>query len=629
MERPIGKTLADVVEEKARAAPDHPAILFHDRSISYGELLERTTQAAKALVALDVKAGDRVGALLGNDPYWVIMALASSMIGACFVPLNTWYKKSELAWTIRHCGLSVIVCARQFLKTDYGRLFDELIPRLDRSAPGDLRAPDWPELRALVFIGEPPRGGLDWSIFLQRGTSIAAETLQAARAGVQPDATAFVLYTSGSMAEPKGVMLTHRGVVENGFDLGQRRGVIADDRVWLGTPLFYALGATNALPATLTAGATLVLQGSFDAGSAIAVIQRTAATVYYGTGNMTRAIIDHPDYAQRRIGSLTKGNAGIVADYKRLTLVKMGISGAVPAYGLTETYGNATVGLPDDPLEIKLHTNGRALPGMTVLIVDPTTDAPMKRGETGLVLVRGYTTPGYLNNPAETGKALRSDGFFDTGDLGSLDDDDRLDLPRPAQGRDQERRHQYLAGRSRAAAGVSSGRPRCLCRWRRGRGSWRADRRFCRCRGTRLRTGPARLRQGAGGGVQGTALYIFPPRGAASSARERQGGQVSLGRGSATGAGTLTNTLSGTAAMIGVGASSFERRPQTSVLEMAADALTGALADAGLAKEAIDGLDRPDSARRAAPTMMRWPRHSVLMSNSAAKLGRMAALPRQ
>lgn len=426
MQRPSGKTLAAVVEEKALAAPSRPAILMRDRLITYGELLQQSIVAAKALLALDVKAGDRVGAVLGNDPDWLVMALASSMIGAAFVPLNTWYKKNELGWTMRHCGLSIVVAARHFLKTDYGRLFSELVPDLKGAAAGRIAARDWPDLRALVFIGEPPPGGLGWREFLKSGASVTSASLAAAHAAVDPETTAFILYTSGSTAEPKGVTLTHRGVVENGFDLGHRRAIADDDRVWLGTPLFYALGATNALPATLTAGAALVLQGAFEAGAAIDLIERTQATVYYATGNVSRAIVDHPDYAQRRIGSLKKGNAGTVAEYKRLTLVEMGIAGAVPAYGLTETYGNATVGLPEDPLEVKLNTNGRALPGMEIAIVDPATGTRLPQGETGLVLVRGYTTPGYFNNPDETAKALRPGGFFDTGDLGSLDADGRM-----------------------------------------------------------------------------------------------------------------------------------------------------------------------------------------------------------
>lgn len=404
MTRPAAKTLGEVVAEHARSAPLRTALIRDDRSLSYGELLEQTALAAKALLGSGIKRGDSVGVLLGNEPEWVVMALAASTVGATFCPINTWYKKNEIAWTLRHSGIAILVATAAFLKTDYTRMFAEL---RDECALGDV---------ALVFIG----AGSDWAAFLRRGDGISDADLARARASVSPDSPAFVLYTSGSTAEPKGVLLNHRGVVENGYDLGARRGVVADDRVWIGSPLFYGLGATNALPAALTHGAAIVLQGHFEPGAAIETIRRSEATVYYGTGNMTRAMLDHPDYEQRKIGSLQKGNAGTAAEYKRLTLIEMGIKGAVPAYGLTETYGNATVGLPDDPVEIKLAANGAPLPGMEMIIVDPQTGVRLKHGETGLVLIRGYTTPGYLKNPEETAKALRPDGFFDTGDLGSF-----------------------------------------------------------------------------------------------------------------------------------------------------------------------------------------------------------------
>lgn len=409
--RPAGKTLAAVVAETAHARPAAPAIFYEDRCVSYGELYARAVAAAKGLLGLGVKRGDRIGVVLGNEPDFVVMDLAAGLAGAGFVPLNTWYKAGELKWTAAHCGLSVIVAARRFLKTDYGEVLEALRPEL-------------PELRHLVFTSDPIAGALSWSDFIAAGEGVGAETLAAAHA--DPEATALVLYTSGSTAEPKGVRLAHRGVVENGFELGQRREIGPEDRVWIASPLFYALGATNALPAALTAGASIVLQGAFEAGRAIETVRRTEATVYYGTGNMTRAILDHPDYAQRKIGSLVKGNAGTMTEYKRMTLLELGIRRAVPAYGLTETYGNATVGLADDPVEVKLATDGLPVPGMEMVIVDPDTGARLPQGAIGLVLVRGHTTPGYLNNPVETQKVLRPDGFFDTGDLGSFDGDGRF-----------------------------------------------------------------------------------------------------------------------------------------------------------------------------------------------------------
>jgi fatty-acyl-CoA synthase len=426
VEPPRGDRLAAVLDEKAAAAPDHPAILYRGRTISYAELQAESIAAARSLLALGIGRGERVGVLLGNQPEWVILSLAASYVGATLVPLNTWYKETELSWTIRHCGLKLLVSAARFIKADYLTLLHKIVPEAAGAAAAAINSPAFPSLKSLFFVGDVPSGTPTWRDFMDLGRSGGETDFRTAVANASGRDTAFVLYTSGSTADPKGVLLNGDGVVGNGFQLGLRRGITAEDRVWLGTPLFYGLGATNALPATLTRGATLVLQDYFEAGSAIDVIHKTRATVYYGTGNMTRAILDHPDYAPGKIGSLQKGNAGTVAEYKRLTLVEMGIKGAVPAYGLTETYGNATVGWPDDPLEAKIETSGTPLPGMEMRIVDPATGRDLAQGEVGLVLIRGYTTPGYLNNPEETGKALRSDGFFDTGDLGRFDPDGRF-----------------------------------------------------------------------------------------------------------------------------------------------------------------------------------------------------------
>ncbi|AMK21500.1 MULTISPECIES: class I adenylate-forming enzyme family protein [unclassified Sphingobium] len=412
---PKGKTLATVVAEKATANPAHPAILYGEEVIGYGALRDMVELRALALDASGIRAGDRIGILIGNEPEWVAMALAAAAVGATLAPLNTWYKAGELAWTIRHCGLSLVVAASRFLNADFAAMLTEI----DREGSA-------PSLRKLVFLGDAVPGYERHDAFVDRGRAAKAAGVMLDPEAVDPDSPAYVLYTSGSTAEPKGVLLNHRGVVENGFELGQRRAIGPQDRTWLGTPLFYALGATNALPATFTAGATLVLQGAFEAGAAIDIIERTGATVYYGTGNMSRAIIDHPAFTRARIATLKKGNAGLGAEYKRLTLVEMGIEQAVPAYGLTETYGNAAVGRFDDPLEVKMATDGAALPGQEIRIVDPESGAPLAAGELGLILVRGNVTSGYLDNPEETGKALRPDGFFDTGDLGTLDGEGRL-----------------------------------------------------------------------------------------------------------------------------------------------------------------------------------------------------------
>jgi fatty-acyl-CoA synthase len=424
--RPKAKTIPALLDEVAARRPNHPAVMYRGETLTYAQLRSAARTVAKSLRALGVKRGDRVGVMLANQPEWLMMSLGSACLGATFVPLNTWYKRTEIEWTMGHCGLSVLVSLSRFLKQDFASVIRDIVPELAASEPGQLKSAKFPSLRAVAMLGDRLPGTFSWSEFLNVGASQSDDDVDKDQAAVEPGDAAYILYTSGSTADPKGVLLGHGGVVGNGYDMGQRRFVDGSDRIWIGTPLFYGLGATNALPVALTHGATVVLQDSFTAGSAIETISQTGATVYYGTGNMTRAILDHPDFSLKKIGTLKKGNAGTMTEFKRMTLVEMGISLASPAYGLTESYGNATVGAADDPLEAKLHTNGRPLPGFELAIVDPVTRRPLPQGETGLVLLRGHTTLGYFNNPTETAKALYPDGFFDTGDLGSLDADGRF-----------------------------------------------------------------------------------------------------------------------------------------------------------------------------------------------------------
>ena len=231
----------------ADSRPSSPAVFYQGDVLSYGDLRQQAREAARGLLALGVTRGDRVGVLLGNQPEWLVMCFAAAYVGATFVPLNTWYKRTELAWTLRHCELSILVFAPRFINQNFAAMFSELIPDLSKADPSLLRSPEFPRLRALVALGEDVPGTMRWTEFLSGASSVSSTTLAAASARVAGEDFAFILYTSGSLAEPKGVLLNHRSALENGFDMGERRAIIADDRIWLGSPLFYGLGATNAL----------------------------------------------------------------------------------------------------------------------------------------------------------------------------------------------------------------------------------------------------------------------------------------------------------------------------------------------------------------------------------------------
>lgn len=418
----LGGTFASMLERSAAARGAHPAVIDLDRTLTYSELDAESRRVAGALLRLGVRRGDVVAALIGNRGEWVSACFGAARIGAVFAPLNTWYQRDEIEWALRHLDAAVLIAETRFLKHDYAEDLAAIAPELGHAEPGQLRSEALPALRTVVYIGERRPGAFTWDEFLGL-VDPAGEEVDRAQAAVQPDDLLFVLFTSGSTADPKAVTIRHAGAVENCFNIGERRGLVAEDRVWLGSALFYGLGAVNALPATLSHGAALVLQGHFDAGVALDVIESTGATVFYGMSNMIRAIYEHPRYDRRRIRSLVKGSASISVSERRLLLTEMGVHMATQSYGMTETYGNCTGGHVDDPLEVKLSSIGTPLPGWDLKVVDPAAHEPLPAGEIGLLVARGFTTDMYYRQPEETAAAFTQDGYLITGDLCSIGED--------------------------------------------------------------------------------------------------------------------------------------------------------------------------------------------------------------
>ena len=232
---------------------------------------------------------------------------------------------------------------------------------------------------------------------------------------------AVIIYTSGSSSRPKSVPLSHQGIIENGFNIGERQGYRSHDRVLLAPPLFWSYGCANAMSATLTHGAALVLQGRFDPGEAIALIERHRCTALYTLPAITSAIVSHPSFRLERVGSL---RTGLTIGAPQDILIAAQVLGATEicnVYGQTESYGNCCVTPHDWPLERRAACQGPPLPGVAIRIVDAATGAMLPPGEEGLIEVRGYVMRGYLGSSAEqTASVLTADGFFRTGDMGQL-----------------------------------------------------------------------------------------------------------------------------------------------------------------------------------------------------------------
>lgn len=421
---PQASTFGALLHEAAGRWPEQPAMIAHGRRWSFGELDHEVDTWARGLIALGIGRGDSVGILSGNRPEWLLAACAAARIGAVAVPMNTWYKADELKYGLDHAEVKLLVMARSLLKQDFAGMMLGLCPSLARPRSGAFADPGLPHLRHVVTMdpnaGVP--GALSTDDLLQGGSSVPREVLRAAEDRVRSDDLLFLLYTSGSTGRPKAVMIQHGASIINDFEIGERLHLTPEDRLWMAIPLFYGFAAVNALPAAWTHGSALILQESFDAEQALRLIEEQAATIYYGLGNMTRALLNAPSFPSRDVRSLSRGLTGYSREDKRVAIEDLDVSGCCSIYGLTETHGLAAMTDAEDALEDRLGTDGRLLPGWDARVVDPASEQPLGPGAPGHLLLRGPLTAGYYKDPAQTAEVFTADGFFRTGDLVAIDE---------------------------------------------------------------------------------------------------------------------------------------------------------------------------------------------------------------
>lgn len=413
-ERPFSRHLAELVGETARRAPGDLALADGDLMLSYGELDERIEAVARGLNGLGVGRGATVALLCTNRWEWLATALGAQRLGARVAAFNTFAKAWDLEYLLAHSEAEVLVCEERFRSRDYRETLAELVPELEAA---EWRSERFAHLREVVVIGEAPDlpGVRSFDEVLAGGTPCDTVAVSAVD-------DAFVLYTSGSSARPKAVPLQHYAAIENGFAIGERMGLGRTDRVFVPVPLFWAYGAVNALPATLTHGAALVLQPAFEPAGAIELIERRRATAIYTLPNMTNALLAADTFSPERVASLRTGlTLGAEAEIRR-AIDSLGVEAICNIYGGTETYGNCCVTPAEWPVERRATSQGPPLPGVRVRIADQETGRALGPGEVGEIEVTGYLARGYLGESAEAQASFGADGWYRTGDLGSLDE---------------------------------------------------------------------------------------------------------------------------------------------------------------------------------------------------------------
>jgi fatty-acyl-CoA synthase len=409
MDAPYSKTLADLICEQAERHQARPAVIWQDQVVSYVELRQRSARVAAHLRTIGVTRGDRVGLLINNRPEWLEVFFGTVIAGAVVVAFSTWATADELDWLMQDSAVRTLISLDRFGDSDFAAMLGRLVP--EATTGGSWQSARYPALRNIILLGESHDG-------------LKMETpMSRAPPGVGPSAfdDAIIIYTSGSSSRPKSVPLSHAGIIENGFNIGERQGYRPDDRVLLAPPLFWSYGSANAMSATFTHGAALVLQARFDAGEAIDLIERHRCTALYTLPAITSAIVSHPSFRPDRVHSLRTGlTIGAPQDVVTAASV-LGVSGICNVYGQTESYGNCCVTPHDWPLERRAACQGPPLPGVQVRIVDPRTGKERPCGEEGMIEVSGYIMRGYIGSSAPlTAEAVTADGFFRTGDIGRL-----------------------------------------------------------------------------------------------------------------------------------------------------------------------------------------------------------------
>ena len=421
---PISRTIPALLDEQAAKFGQREAFVGGTQRLTYRTLREEVRRTAKGLMALGVKRGDHVAILMGNRIEWVLSFFALQQLGATSVGLNTWATPREMEYALSHAEVTCLIAVDRFRRNDYRAMIGAMQPR-DSLLP---------RLRHLVWVAAdaqpapaaaPGEGAMTWDAMLALGKEISDARIDATGREADPDDVAMLLYTSGSTAAPKGILLQHGKWIQNAFNIGERQHVTEADRLWLAVSLFWSFGCVNAMPNLVTHGGCVVLQEHFDAAEALTLIERERCTIMYGTPNMVQALVEHPERAKHDLTSLRSG--GMLGTPEQLMgAVELGAGKICNVYGLSETYGNCAVTDADEPLEIRLQSVGQPLAGVTVRICHIETGAELPVGAVGEIRVQGPLFKAYYKDEEKTREAYDADGYFRTGDLGTLDDQGRL-----------------------------------------------------------------------------------------------------------------------------------------------------------------------------------------------------------
>ena len=426
-EKLMNITVGDMLSNIAKKYPTKLAVRYIEVNYTrtYYEFNKEVDKYAKGLLGMGIGKGDHVAIWATNYPEWLILFFATARIGAVLVTVNTNYKEAELEYLLSNSDSKALFICDGIKDIDCEKIIYSVCPELKTSKPGELHNEKLPFLRYVVSLDNWYDGMYNWSQIPYFGVLISNEEFNAIKHSIDPDDVVNMQYTSGTTGFPKGVMLTHNNIVNNGKAIGDCMKFSSKDKLCIPVPFFHCFGMVLAIMAAVTHGAAMVPLLWYTPMKVMHAVEYEKCTAVHGVPTMFIRILEHRDFSRYDFSSLRTGiMAGSPCPVKvmRDVVDKMHMSEITITYGQTEASPACTMTTVDDPLEIRVNTVGKEMPFMETKIVDPDTGEDLSDGTPGEFVVRGYNVmKGYYKMPEATAAAIDKDGWLHTGDLAIRD----------------------------------------------------------------------------------------------------------------------------------------------------------------------------------------------------------------
>jgi fatty-acyl-CoA synthase len=424
----IYETIGGFFDRVAEKYPDNKALILRHQGVewTYAELQHRVDQLASGLLALGIAPGDRVGIWGPNSAEWVLTQLATAKIGAIMVCINPAYRLYELEYALNKVECKALITDESFKTSDYLGMLNTLAPELEYCAPGALASTKLPKLKHVIRMGTSSSAGMhNFDQICELATDADRAALLRLQTQLKPDDAINIQFTSGTTGNPKGATLSHCNILNNGYLTGEAMRLTPADKLCIPVPLYHCFGMVLAVLACVSHGATMVFPGeAFDPQQTLQTVQDERCTALHGVPTMFITELDHPNFSSFDLSSLRTGimaGAPCPIEVMKRVISDMHMRDILIAYGQTELSPINNITLPDDSLERRTETVGRAMPWVEVKVIDEAGHV-VPVGEKGEICTRGYSVmQGYWNDPEKTAETIDAAGWLHSGDIATMD----------------------------------------------------------------------------------------------------------------------------------------------------------------------------------------------------------------